>query len=162
MGFERIWSPWRKAYVTAGAREAGCVLCRALEHAADPDSLVVQVAALNFVVMNLYPYNAGHVMIAPRRHLGSLAEATSEELSEMMALARRLESVMARVYTPDGINLGLNLGKAAGAGVADHIHLHMLPRWVGDTNFMTTVGGTRVIPEDPVEACARLKAEIDK
>jgi ATP adenylyltransferase len=162
LGFERIWSPWRKAYVTAGAKEAGCVLCRALEHAADPDSLVVQVAALNFVVMNLYPYNAGHVMIAPRRHLGSLAEATSEELSEMMALARRLESVMARVYTPDGINLGLNLGKAAGAGVADHIHMHMLPRWAGDTNFMTTVGGTRVIPEDPVEACARLKAEIDK
>jgi ATP adenylyltransferase len=162
LGFERIWSPWRKAYVTAGAREPGCVLCRALEQAADPDSLVVQVAALSFVVMNLYPYNAGHVMIAPRRHLGSLAEATSEELSEMMALARRLESVMARVYTPDGINLGLNLGKAAGAGVADHIHLHMLPRWVGDTNFMTTVGGTRVIPEDPVEACARLKAEIDK
>ena len=162
MGFERIWSPWRKAYVTAGAKGPGCVLCRALEHAADPDSLVVQVAALNFVVMNLYPYNAGHVMIAPRRHLGSLAEATSEELSEMMALARRLESVMARVYTPDGINLGLNLGKAAGAGVADHVHLHMLPRWAGDTNFMTTVGGTRVIPEDPVEACARLKAEIDK
>jgi ATP adenylyltransferase len=162
LGFERIWSPWRQAYVTAGAKEPGCVLCRALERAADPDSLVVQVAALNFVVMNLYPYNAGHVMIAPRRHLGSLAEATSEELSEMMALARRLESVMARVYTPDGINLGLNLGKAAGAGVADHIHLHMLPRWAGDTNFMTTVGGTRVIPEDPVEACARLKAEIDK
>jgi ATP adenylyltransferase len=162
LGFERIWSPWRQAYVTAGAKEPGCVLCRALEHASDPGSLVVQVAALNFVVMNLYPYNAGHVMIAPRRHLGSLAEATSEELSEMMALARRLESVMARVYTPDGINLGLNLGKAAGAGVADHIHLHMLPRWAGDTNFMTTVGGTRVIPEDPVEACARLKAEIDK
>jgi len=162
LGFERIWSPWRKAYVTAGAKEPGCVLCRALEQAADPDSLVVRVAALNFVVMNLYPYNAGHVMIAPRRHLGSLAEATAEELSEMMALARRLESVMARVYAPDGINLGLNLGKAAGAGVADHIHLHMLPRWARDTNFMTTVGGTRVIPEDPVEACARLKAEIDK
>ena len=78
MGFERIWSPWRKAYVTAGAKEPGCVLCRALEHAADPGSLVVNVAALNFVVMNLYPYNAGHVMIAPRRHVGSLAEATAE------------------------------------------------------------------------------------
>ena len=112
--------------------------------------------------MNLYPYNAGHVMIAPRRHLGSLAEATPEELSEMMALARRLESVMAEVYGPDGINLGLNLGKAAGAGVADHIHMHMVPRWVGDTNFMTTVGGTRVIPEDPVDARARLKAQLDK
>ena len=112
--------------------------------------------------MNLYPYNAGHVMIAPRRHVGSLAEATPEELSETMALARRLESVMAEVYTPDGINMGLNLGKAAGAGVADHIHMHMVPRWVGDTNFMTTVGGTRVIPEDPVEACAKLKAQLSR
>ena len=162
MGFDRIWSPWRKAYVTSGAKEAGCVLCRALEGAADPANLVVHVAAHNFVVMNLYPYNAGHVMIAPRRHLGSLAEATPEELCEMMTLARRLEGVIAQVYTPDGINLGMNLGKAAGAGVADHIHLHVLPRWVGDTNFMTTVGGTRVIPEDPVEARARLKAELEK
>jgi ATP adenylyltransferase len=162
LGFERIWSPWRKAYVTSGAKEPGCVLCRALEHAADPDSLVAHVATSTFVVMNLYPYNAGHVMIAPRRHLGSLAEATPEELSEMMVLARRLESVMAEVYGPDGINLGVNLGKAAGAGVADHIHMHMVPRWVGDTNFMTTLGGTRVIPEDPVEARARLKAQLDK
>jgi ATP adenylyltransferase len=120
------------------------------------------VAAHTFVVMNLYPYNAGHVMIAPRRHVGSLAEATPEELSETMALARRLETVMAGLYTPDGINMGLNLGKAAGAGVADHIHMHMVPRWVGDTNFMTTVGGTRVIPEDPVEACAKLKAQLSK
>jgi ATP adenylyltransferase len=159
---DRIWSPWRRAYVTEGAREPGCVLCRALERAADPQSLVVHVADHSFVVMNLYPYNAGHVMIAPRRHLGSLAETQAEELSEMGALARRMESVMAEVYTPDGINLGMNLGKAAGAGVADHIHLHMVPRWVGDTNFMTTVGGTRVIPEDPVEACARFKAQFEK
>lgn len=162
MGFDRIWSPWRRAYVTSGAREPGCVLCRALEEAADPRSLVVHVAPLNFIVMNLYPYNAGHVMIAPRRHLGSLAEATPDELSEMMALSRRMESAMAEAYAPDGVNLGMNLGKAAGAGVADHIHMHMLPRWVGDTNFMTTVGGTRVIPEDPAEACARLKAQLEK
>lgn len=138
------------------------MLCRALEQAADPSSLVAHVAAHTFVVMNLYPYNAGHVMIAPRRHVGSLAEATPEELAETMTLARRLETVMAELYAPEGINLGLNLGKAAGAGVADHIHLHMVPRWVGDTNFMTTVGGTRVIPEDPVEACAKLKAALAK
>jgi ATP adenylyltransferase len=162
LGFERIWSPWRRAYVTSGAKEEGCVLCRALEHAADPQSLVVHVADHNFVVMNLYPYNAGHIMIAPRRHLGSLAETQADELSEMGALARRMESVMAEVYTPDGINLGMNLGQAAGAGVADHIHLHMVPRWAGDTNFMTTLGGTRVIPEDPVEACVRLKAGLEK
>ena len=162
MGFERVWSPWRGAYVTSGAREPGCVLCRALESAADPKSLVVQVAEHNFVVMNLYPYNAGHIMIAPKRHLGSLAEAQPEELSEMAALARRLESVLAAVYTPEGINVGMNLGKAAGAGVADHIHLHMVPRWVGDTNFMTTLAGTRVIPEDPLEGCARLRAQLAK
>ena len=99
-------------------------------------------------------------MIAPARHLGSLAEASQEELSEMMALARRMERVLAEAYGSDGINLGMNLGKAAGAGVADHIHLHMVPRWVGDTNFMTSVGGTRVIPEDPVEACARLRERL--
>jgi len=162
LGFERIWSPWRKAYVTSGAKDPGCVFCRALEQAADPDSLVAHVADHTFVVMNLYPYNAGHVMIAPRRHVGSLAEATPEELSETMALARRLETVMAELYSAEAINVGLNLGKVAGAGVADHIHMHMVPRWAGDTNFMTTLGGTRVIPEDPVTGCARLKAELAK
>jgi ATP adenylyltransferase len=138
------------------------VLCRALEQAADPQSLVVHVGSHDFVVMNLYPYNAGHVMIAPRRHVGSLAEASADELAEMATLARRLETVMAELYAPDGINLGMNLGKAAGAGVADHIHLHVVPRWIGDTNFMTSVGGTRVIPEDPVEAGARLRAHFEK
>ena len=92
----------------------------------------------------------------------SLAEATPEELSETMALARRLETVMAELYSAEAINVGLNLGKVAGAGVADHIHMHMVPRWAGDTNFMTTFGGTRVIPEDPVEACAKLKAALAK
>jgi ATP adenylyltransferase len=162
LALEQIWSPWRKAYVTSGARDPGCVLCRALERAEEPDSLVVHVGTHDFVVMNLYPYNAGHVMVAPNRHVGSLAEASAEELAEMAVLARRLESVLAEVYTPDGINLGMNLGKAAGAGVADHIHLHVVPRWVGDTNFMTTVGGTRVIPEDPVEARARLRPYFER
>lgn len=157
---DRIWSPWRRAYVTSGERAPGCVMCRSLERAAEADGLVVHAGAEAFVVMNLYPYNAGHVMIVPRRHLGSLAETTASELSEMMALARRMEAVLAEVYTPDGINLGMNLGKAAGAGVADHIHLHLVPRWVGDTNFMTTIGGTRVIPEDPIEACARLREKL--
>lgn len=138
------------------------MLCRALDSAADPKSLVVQVAEHNFVVMNLYPYNAGHIMIAPKRHLGSLAEAQPEELAELAILTRRMESVLAVVYTPEGINVGMNLGKAAGAGVADHIHLHMVPRWVGDTNFMTTLAGTRVIPEDPLEGCARLRAQLAK
>ena len=157
---ERIWSPWRRAYVGAGAPDPECVMCRALRTAGEPDSLVVDVGAHTFTVMNLYPYNGGHVMIAPRRHIGSLAEASAEELSLLMAEARRMEAALAAEYKPDGINLGMNLGKAAGAGVADHIHLHLVPRWVGDTNFMTTVGGTRVIPEDPLEARARLQARL--
>jgi ATP adenylyltransferase len=154
---KRMFAPWRHAYVTEGARSAECVFCAALEHAEADDSLVVHVAALNFVVMNLFPYNSGHLMIAPRRHVGTLQGATPEELDEMMALARRLEAVTAEVYRPDGANLGMNLGKSAGAGVADHLHLHFVPRWNGDTNFMTAAAETRVIPEDPREACRRLR-----
>ena len=153
-----LWAPWRRKYVTAGAHEPGCVLCRALDERERPESLVVHVGAHDFVVMNLYPYNPGHVMIAPRRHVGTLEAATPEELSEMMALARRLEQVFREAYKPDGLNVGMNLGRPAGAGVADHIHLHVVPRWGGDTNFMGVIGATRVIPEDPVEACARLRA----
>lgn len=143
--------------MTEGVRTAACVMCDALLRADSDDSLVVHVGALNFVVMNLYPYNSGHVMVAPRRHVASLQAATPEELAEMMALARRLEEVAKDVYHPDGANLGMNLGKPAGAGVADHIHLHFVPRWAGDTNFMTVAGDTRVIPEDPREACRRLR-----
>ncbi len=135
----------------------GCVLCRARDGAQGADRLLVHTGELNFVVMNLYPYTGGHVMVAPKRHFATLAEATVEELTEMMTLARRLEQVMGEVYRPDGINLGMNLGRPAGAGVADHIHLHLVPRWSGDTNFMTVVGGTRVIPEEPEQACRRLR-----
>jgi ATP adenylyltransferase len=155
---DRLWSPWRNAYVTkAGGETGGCVLCSALERAEEPGSLVVHVAASSFVLMNLYPYNSGHLMVAPRRHVALLADASVAELSEMMELARRLETVMQHAYRPEGLNLGMNLGRVAGAGVADHLHLHVVPRWSGDTNFMTVVGETRVIPEDPLKACLRLR-----
>ncbi len=156
---KHIFSPWRHAYLTEGARAPGCVLCRAQEPG-EAERLVVHVGERNFVVMNLYPYNAGHVMVAPKRHVGSLADATAEELAEMMALVQRLEGVFRDVYMPDGMNVGMNLGRSAGAGVADHIHLHVVPRWNGDTNFMSVVGETRVAPEDPVKACARLRARF--
>jgi ATP adenylyltransferase len=107
--------------------------------------------------MNLYPYNAGHVMVAPLRHVASLSLATPEEVAETMTLARRLEEAMREVYKPDGLNVGMNLGRPAGAGVADHIHLHVVPRWSGDTNFMTVFGDTRVIPEEPARGCERLR-----
>jgi ATP adenylyltransferase len=154
---ERLFTPWRMAYVTTADLSPDCVLCRARDGVAGADRLVVHTAELNLVVMNLFPYNGGHVMVAPKRHVGSLADASVEELAEMMALARRLESVFREVYRPDGVNLGMNLGRPAGAGVADHIHLHVVPRWTGDTSFMTVVSGTRVIPEEPEESCRRLR-----
>jgi ATP adenylyltransferase len=159
---QTIRSPWRQAYVTSVDAPKPCVLCQALERAPSPESLVAHVAAHCFVVMNLYPYNSGHVMVSPRRHVGRLADAAPEELSEMMSLARRLEAALLELYRPDGMNLGMNLGRAAGAGVADHIHLHVVPRWAGDTNFMSVLGETRVIPEDPVQACLRLRGLFER
>jgi len=150
-------SPWRMAYVTSGAKEPGCVLCRAVLSAKDARSLVVRMGERCFVVMNLYPYNAGHLMLSPRRHVARLQDATPEELAELMLLAQRAEAVLGEAYRPDGLNVGINLGRAAGAGVEGHLHLHVVPRWNGDTNFMTVAGETRVIPEDPFAACERLR-----
>ncbi len=143
--------------MTTADRTPGCVLCRARDGEDGADRLIVHATELSFVVMNLFPYNGGHVMVAPRRHVGSLGEASLEELGEMMALVRRLEAVFQEAYRPDGINVGMNLGRPAGAGVADHIHMHVVPRWTGDTNFMTVVSGTRVIPEEQAQACLRLR-----
>ncbi len=156
-GLSRLWTPWRMRYVTTADKTPGCVLCQALEGAAGADRLVVYTGEHNFIIMNLYPYNSGHVMVAPRRHIATLAAATPEELAEMMILAQRLEEAMAKAYRPDGVNLGMNLGRPAGAGVPGHLHLHMVPRWSGDTSFMTVVGETRVIPEDPADGCTRLR-----
>ena len=154
---ERMWSPWRNEYVTSGATPAGCVLCEAFSGRDQEKSLVIHATESNFVLMNLFPYNAGHVMVAPVRHIATLSAATQVELSDMMALARKLEGVLQEAYRPDGMNVGMNLGRSAGAGVADHIHLHLVPRWTGDTNFITVVADTRVIPEDPVKARDRLR-----
>ena len=154
---ERLFTPWRMAYVTTADRTPGCVLCRARDGEGGAEELIVHRGERCFVVMNLFPYSGGHVMVAPKRHVGSLAEATAEELAETILLARKLEQVFREEYRPDGLNLGMNLGRPAGAGVADHIHMHLVPRWTGDTNFMTVVGGTRVIPEEPQQACRRLR-----
>ncbi|MEE8217578.1 MAG: HIT domain-containing protein [Vicinamibacteria bacterium] len=143
--------------MTTADKTPGCVLCRVRDGQDESERLLVHMAELNFIVVNLYAYNSGHVMIATRRHVGTLGSATPEELSEMMSLARRLEEAMRSAYRPDALNLGMNLGRVAGAGVPDHIHLHVVPRWKGDTSFMTVVGNTRVIPEDPGETAARLR-----
>jgi ATP adenylyltransferase len=150
------------AYVTSADRTPGCVLCRARDGEDGAERLVVHRAELCFVVANLFPYSGGHVMVAPFRHVGSLGEANLDELGEMIALARRVEAAFREAYRPDGINLGMNLGRPAGAGVADHIHMHLVPRWTGDTSFMTVVGETRVIPEEPEQACRRLRPYFER
>lgn len=159
---ERLWTPWRREYVTSAKKPPGCVLCAVSARQDGADRLVVHRGKTSFVVMNLYPYGAGHVMVAPHRHVGRLRDARPEELEEMMALAQETERAFEEVYHPDGINLGMNLGRSAGAGVADHIHLHLVPRWNGDANFMTVIGETRVIPEDPAEACQRLRPHFGR
>lgn len=157
---DRLFTPWRLAYVTEASRsEPGCIFCAALERI-DTEPLVVYRGRRTFVILNKYPYNNGHVMVVPHRHAGELGALDVEELAEMMSLAQLLEKALAAVYRPHGFNLGLNIGKPAGAGVLDHLHLHVVPRWNGDTNFMTVFGETRVLPEELGETAARLKTAL--
>ena len=139
-----LWTPWRYQYVSKTAPSGECVFCAAAQANQDGETLIVHRAARNFVILNRFPYTNGHVMIVPFEHIANLTGLPGETLQEMMLLAREAEKHLTRVYHPDG----LNLGRSAGAGIADHLHMHVLPRWAGDTNFMTVTGETRVLPED--------------
>jgi ATP adenylyltransferase len=152
---ERLWSPWRLAYVTGTGGANACIFCEADQR--DDDPLIVDRGAHAFVILNLYPYNSGHLMVVPRRHVGNLASLTADELSEIMLLTQRSEIALTRVYQPQGINVGINLGRPAGAGVVDHVHVHLVPRWTGDTNFMSVVGNVRVLPEEVHQSADRLR-----
>jgi len=152
---DHLWSPWRLEYVTGTKPESGCVFCNA-PRPPNPDSLIVYERKTCYVILNLYPYNNGHVMVVPYRHTPSLASLTTEELHEMADLQALCEKALLEAYQPHGINIGVNLGKPAGAGVLEHVHVHLVPRWNGDTNFMTVVGTTRVLPEDLHQSAARL------
>jgi ATP adenylyltransferase len=142
-----LWTPWRYQYVTQPSGPGACVFCSAAESIDDAQTLVVHRGAHNLVILNRYPYTSGHVMIVPYTHVASMASLSRDALFEMIRLARDTEKHLRALYQPDGLNIGMNLGKSAGAGIADHMHLHVLPRWTGDTNFMTVVGETRVVPE---------------
>jgi ATP adenylyltransferase len=142
-----LWSPWRYQYVSKSGPASGCIFCVKSSEQRDDENYVVHRAARNFVILNIYPYSTGHLMIAPYEHLATLGAAEEEVAAEMMQLARQAEIHLREIYRPQGLNLGMNVGESAGAGVPGHIHMHVLPRWVGDTNFMTTVGETRVLPE---------------
>jgi ATP adenylyltransferase len=158
---ERLYTPWRLAYVTGDAKSADCVFCGALA-SQDADPLIVFRGSTCFVILNLFPYNNGHLMVVPNRHISSLVDATADELCEMMNLARRSEIALREAFSPQGLNMGLNLGKAAGAGILDHLHLHVVPRWNGDTNFMTVVGETRVLPEELSVSAERLRPIFER
>jgi ATP adenylyltransferase len=156
---DRLWSPWRLAYVTGASTPSpsGCIFCDAAAGTEASESLVLVRAPLAYVILNLYPYNNGHLMVVPNRHVASLAGATAEELAALMQLTRDAEIALAEVYQPQGINVGINIGRAAGAGIVDHVHIHLVPRWIGDTNFMMAVGETRVLPELLDQTAVRLR-----
>jgi ATP adenylyltransferase len=145
---EYLWAPWRSRYMQAKATNADCIFCVAARNPKDDEkTLVVHRGTHCFVILNRYPYTSGHLMIVPYEHVAKLEAATQESTAELMMLARQAEQVLESIYKPDGLNLGMNLGIAAGAGIEQHLHLHVLPRWSGDANFMTTVGNSRIIPE---------------
>ena len=154
---ERLWSPWRHAYVTRSSNDDdACVFCEAQVHD-EGRALIVDEGPSCFVILNLYPYTSGHLMIVPKRHVGTLAALDRDELTELAELTRRSEMALTEAYQPQGLNLGMNLGRAAGAGVLDHLHVHVVPRWTGDTNFMTVVGNVRVLPEELPHTAERLR-----
>ena len=145
-----LWTPWRFQYMSevAGGKRPDCFFCDAVASSQDDETLLVYRGKKMFVILNRYPYTSGHMMVVPYAHVAELKLCEPAALTEMMELAQRIETAFKTAYTPDGMNLGMNLGKAAGAGVVGHLHLHLLPRWLGDSNFMTVTAETRILPED--------------
>ncbi len=161
---EYLWAPWRSTYMEAKKIKSACIFCVAAQNPADDrKTLVVHRGEHCFIILNRYPYTSGHLMIVPYDHVSKLTAGSAVSISEMMELARQAEQVLEALYHPEGLNMGMNFGAAAGAGIIQHIHLHMLPRWSGDANFMTTVSNTRIIPEalnDTYEKVSRAFSEL--
>jgi ATP adenylyltransferase len=159
---EKLFSPWRLRYIVSPRRQQGCVFCRAFRGRRDRDNLVLTRGRAAFVILNKYPYNNGHLMVVPAAHLADLLDTPQDVLAELMELAVRCEAALRQVYRPTGINLGMNVGRSAGAGIEGHLHLHLVPRWDGDTNFMSVVHGTRVIPESLQTTYRRLRPLLNR
>ncbi len=155
---QQLFTPWRYAYITANAQDSGCFFCAAAEGWDDPDSLVVHRTRHHLVMLNLHPYSNGHVMVAPLEHLASPEESGAEAQAEFWPLVLRTQKFLGEAYRPHGFNLGMNVGSPAGAGVPGHFHFHLVPRWTGDTNFMTVLAEVRLIPEDLRQSRERLRA----
>jgi ATP adenylyltransferase len=154
---EYLWTPWRSTYMKEKRGKTKCIFCEAAASTEDAQNLVVYRGQFCFVILNRYPYTSGHLMIAPYRHVSRLTAVDEATTAEMMRFVRGAETAIQESYSPDGLNMGMNLGEAAGAGIEQHIHLHVLPRWKGDANFMTSVGETRVIPETLEETYRKVR-----
>ena len=155
-----IWSPWRMEYIENHGKEEGCVFCRALALEDSAENLIVHRGELAFVILNRYPYTSGHVMVVPVRHEPNLEQLDAPVRAEMMELTSRAAGVLRHVYQTGAFNIGMNIGEAAGAGIKEHVHIHIVPRWVGDTNFMSTLASTRVLPETLADTWTRIRAEF--
>ncbi|MDD5492503.1 MAG: HIT domain-containing protein [bacterium] len=156
-----IWAPWRMEYIKK-AKEPGCVFCKKLKQKDGPENMILYRGRKSFVMLNLYPYTNGHVMVAPLKHIKDLERLDAATLSEMMKLTQRMITILKKVMRPEGFNVGINIGKVGGAGVLGHVHIHIVPRWIGDHNFMPVIGATRVMPQTLAEVYKILKKELNK
>ena len=154
---DHLWSPWRYRYIQSARDSADCVFCLEAAEDRDDENFIVYRGRLNFIILNLFPYTSGHLMIAPYEHVATMEAAADETLVEMMGLAKEAQKHLHALYNPHGFNIGMNIGEMAGAGITGHIHMHVVPRWAGDANFMSTVGETRVLPEELTETYRKLK-----
>jgi ATP adenylyltransferase len=157
-----LFSPWRYTFVSQAHKAPGCILCELPQTGNDEKAFIVHRDKYCYVILNAYPYTSGHVMIVPFQHTGRLQALPPPAAQEMIALTQRLEGILREVYEPEGLNLGMNLGKAAGAGIAGHIHMHVLPRWGADANFITVIGETRVLPEDLTTTYKRIREKFEE
>jgi len=153
-----LWSPWRYQYVQKQTPRERCIFCHHIASDDDAQNFVVYRGKRNLVMLNLYPYTTGHMMVVPYEHVATLDAASIETLEELILLAKDAQHHLAQIYKPQGFNLGMNLGESAGAGIADHIHMHVLPRWHGDTSFITSISETRVLPEELPVTWKKLRA----
>jgi len=158
---ERLWSPWRMAYIEQASKSKECIFCEKPRERRDRVNLILARGRLCFVMLNAYPYNSGHVMIAPYRHVGHPARLNDGEMYELFRLLKTFINVLDKTYSPSGYNIGMNVGRASGAGIPGHLHLHVVPRWVGDTNFMPVIAETKVLPEVLDQSYEKIFAALD-
>lgn len=157
-----IWSPWRMKYIRSDKQKDGCVFCNELKKVDGPENLIVERFNHSCAILNRYPYTSGHMMVVPFEHRATLEDLSDETLAEIMRVTVKVMKVLRKVYSPQGFNIGVNVGEAAGAGILEHVHLHIVPRWSGDTNFVSILGNVRVLPETLEDSYSNIKSEWQK